>query len=246
MTAALTTMPRLSAAKLAETREPKPFTATPHSFSCRCCGHTVYASKESIEQTRRDCGWGARTDAAIAATFQLCWQCVAGMPFSEHEMHTPNCAKCAEQMRDESEPVVEYHTFDRVRVISGRVYRRRTGIVRGYRDDSVCVWIGGIEGGARDVWFRREDLEMVEQGPAPRGDLEAPRSAYRDLIVAALERQSLGNLDPRHVEAWIRVEHPTLFALDDEQFEREVAIAAACAIEQPTATSEALARTYGL
>jgi hypothetical protein len=54
------------------------------------------------------------------------------------------------------------------------------------------------------------------------------------------------NVDPRHVEAWMRLEHPTLDGLSAPEFEREVDLAvAAIAIAGPT-ESEALAASFGL
>ena len=52
--------------------------------------------------------------------------------------------------------------------------------------------------------------------------------------------------DPRHIEAWMRVEHGTLDHLDRARFRSEVALAQACIAEAGDAESEALARSYGL
>lgn len=52
--------------------------------------------------------------------------------------------------------------------------------------------------------------------------------------------------DPRHVEAWMRLEHSTLDALTAAQFQSEVCIANACITDAGAAESEALARSYGL
>lgn len=52
--------------------------------------------------------------------------------------------------------------------------------------------------------------------------------------------------DPRHVEAWMRLQHGTLDQLSPADFDSEVCIANACIAEAGTAESEALARSYGL
>jgi len=62
--------------------------------------------------------------------------------------------------------------------------------------------------------------------------------------MAALGR--IGAADPRHVEAWMRLEHPTLDGLTRAQFQDEVAAALDCIAAAPLAESEALAQSYGL
>jgi len=52
--------------------------------------------------------------------------------------------------------------------------------------------------------------------------------------------------EPRHVEAWMRVEHPTLDHLSPTRFKREVTLALDCIAEAGAEQSEALARSYGL
>jgi hypothetical protein len=52
--------------------------------------------------------------------------------------------------------------------------------------------------------------------------------------------------DPRHVEAWMRLEHPTLDALSRSQFDAEVRIALECIAAGPLADSETLATSMGL
>lgn len=66
-------------------------------------------------------------------------------------------------------------------------------------------------------------------------------SAYADII-----RRYDQKHDPRHIEAFIRLEHPTLDGLSDAQFKSEVAIAAACIEANGTDFAEQIARTYGL
>jgi hypothetical protein len=50
--------------------------------------------------------------------------------------------------------------------------------------------------------------------------------SYQNLI-----QQIAPEANPRHVEAWLRIEHGTLDHLSRPRFEREVAIALACIAE---------------
>lgn len=52
--------------------------------------------------------------------------------------------------------------------------------------------------------------------------------------------------DPRHIEAWMRLECGTLDWLDPERFIREVLAGVACIKEAGTTFSEQLAKSYGL
>jgi hypothetical protein len=52
--------------------------------------------------------------------------------------------------------------------------------------------------------------------------------------------------DPRHVEAYMRLEHGTLDRLSPQQFRAEVALAVACIAEGGTEAAEKLAKSYGL
>ena len=54
------------------------------------------------------------------------------------------------------------------------------------------------------------------------------------------------DVDPRHIEAWMRLEHPTLDGLSAAEFEREVDEAAALVRAAGTTESEALAASFGL
>ena len=51
--------------------------------------------------------------------------------------------------------------------------------------------------------------------------------------------------DPRHVEAWMRLAHPTLDHLSPVEFGAEIFAACDCIRGAGLAESEALARTYG-
>ncbi len=54
------------------------------------------------------------------------------------------------------------------------------------------------------------------------------------------------DVDPRHVEAWMRVEHPTLDGLSRAEFIAEMHAALAAALEAGPDESERLAASFGL
>jgi hypothetical protein len=54
------------------------------------------------------------------------------------------------------------------------------------------------------------------------------------------------DVDPRHVEAWMRLEHPTLDGLSAAELEREIHAALDCIRAAGTTESEALAASFGL
>jgi hypothetical protein len=70
---------------------------------------------------------------------------------------------------------------------------------------------------------------------------------YEQLIREDLARIGrVGAADPRHIEAWMRLEHDTLDGLSPQQFMDEVETALACIEAGPLADSERLARSLGL
>ncbi len=72
-------------------------------------------------------------------------------------------------------------------------------------------------------------------------------SIYQQMIRETMARTGHeGAADPRHVEGWMRLEHPTLDGLSHAQFDVEVRIALECVAAAPLADSEALATSYGL
>jgi len=74
----------------------------------------------------------------------------------------------------------------------------------------------------------------------------ARKSPYADSIRETLAKQGLiGRYDPRHIEAYMRLEHSTLDGLAAWQFDQEVATAAACIDAGGTNEAEALAESYG-
>lgn len=54
------------------------------------------------------------------------------------------------------------------------------------------------------------------------------------------------DVDPRYVEAWMRVEHSTLDGLSPSDFRGEVAIAVQCVYSASKADNEAIAGSFGL
>jgi hypothetical protein len=69
---------------------------------------------------------------------------------------------------------------------------------------------------------------------------------YAQMIREVMARiGQIGNADPRHIEAWMRVEHGTLDGLCKERFAKEVKIALDCIRESGIATSESLAKSMG-
>ena len=72
-------------------------------------------------------------------------------------------------------------------------------------------------------------------------------SHYQDVIRQEMARMGrVGAADPRHVEAWMRLEHGTLDALSPRQFDTEITIALDCIAAGPISDSEQLAESMGL
>ncbi|MBA4387655.1 MAG: hypothetical protein C0404_06715 [Verrucomicrobia bacterium] len=72
-------------------------------------------------------------------------------------------------------------------------------------------------------------------------------TGYQQLIREILTHAGrIGTADPRHIEAWMRVEHPTLDALTHELFVAEVGVALQCIAAASVTDNESLAQSYGL
>lgn len=72
-------------------------------------------------------------------------------------------------------------------------------------------------------------------------------SAYRDLIREVMARAGrVGAADPRHVEAWMRLEHGCLDGLSPAQFHHEVHTALECIAASAASENEDLAASFGL
>ena len=70
---------------------------------------------------------------------------------------------------------------------------------------------------------------------------EEARWTYYQRVIAEQTR----DVDPRHVEAWMRVEHPTLDGLSRERFIAEMHVLG-CVLDAGPEASEALAPSFGL
>ncbi len=69
---------------------------------------------------------------------------------------------------------------------------------------------------------------------------------YATMIREAAARLGHVGANVRHVEGWMRSEHPTLDGLSRAQFREEVAVALECCREAGEEMSEAVARSHGL
>lgn len=56
----------------------------------------------------------------------------------------------------------------------------------------------------------------------------------------------IGRYDPRHIEAYMRLEHSTLDGLSPKQFASEIEIGMACVDADGLDNAERLAKSYGL
>lgn len=68
---------------------------------------------------------------------------------------------------------------------------------------------------------------------------------YQKVISEILEELGLTGYDPRHIEAYMRLEHGTLNRLSRGQFRREVKICAEC-VDEDADGAESLAKSFGL
>ena len=72
-------------------------------------------------------------------------------------------------------------------------------------------------------------------------------SFYHSLIRETMARFGrLGAVDPRHVEAWMRLEHGTLDALTRRQLTAAVRSALDCIAASSCSENDALAASFGL
>ena len=70
---------------------------------------------------------------------------------------------------------------------------------------------------------------------------------YHEMIRNELAKQGfIGKYDPRHIEAYMRLENSTLDHLSGRQFAREVALCVACVDEGGTDAAERNARSFGI
>jgi len=71
-------------------------------------------------------------------------------------------------------------------------------------------------------------------------------SYYQRLIAECLVAFKRLDIDPRHIEGWMRLEHGTLDALSPSAFRREVQTCIDCVDEAGIDRSDELAASYGL
>ncbi len=72
-------------------------------------------------------------------------------------------------------------------------------------------------------------------------------NTYSQMIREAMARTGhVGAADPRHIEAWMRLEHGCLDGLSRQQFNDEVTVALQCVAAAPADRNEALAASFGL
>jgi hypothetical protein len=69
---------------------------------------------------------------------------------------------------------------------------------------------------------------------------------YQRLITQILRKLARADIDARHVEAWMRLQHGTLDALSPRAFATEVRVCVECVDEAGIDRSDELARSYGL
>ena len=71
-------------------------------------------------------------------------------------------------------------------------------------------------------------------------------NVYQKLLAEILVELKRPDVDPRHVEGYIRLQHPTLGGLSKEEFLQETKIALTCIDATGWSGSETLALSYGL
>jgi hypothetical protein len=69
---------------------------------------------------------------------------------------------------------------------------------------------------------------------------------YNRWIQKALLALGRDDVDARHIEAYMRLEHPTLDGLSASQFSEEVLICVACVDADGRENAERCARSFGL
>jgi hypothetical protein len=72
------------------------------------------------------------------------------------------------------------------------------------------------------------------------------KSPYFDSIREEIVRQGKIGIDPRHVEAFMRLEHSTLDGLHKSQFKSEVSISIQCIEQGGVTNAENCAKSFGL
>ncbi len=71
-------------------------------------------------------------------------------------------------------------------------------------------------------------------------------SMYKESIQRILHAARHAEIDPRHIEGYMRLEHSTLDGLSAGQFKKEVMISISCVKEGGIEMAESNARSFGL
>jgi hypothetical protein len=72
------------------------------------------------------------------------------------------------------------------------------------------------------------------------------KSPYYEKIEQELARRGRPDLDPRHIESYIRLAHSTLDGLNEMQFRKEVTISMDCIKIDGLKNAESCAKSFGL
>lgn len=72
------------------------------------------------------------------------------------------------------------------------------------------------------------------------------RAPYHNVIIKQLEKLGRTDIDPRHIEAFMRVQYRSLDALSDRDFFNEAKICIACVDQVGKEEAEKTARSEGL
>lgn len=71
-------------------------------------------------------------------------------------------------------------------------------------------------------------------------------SIYQKFIKETLKEMGCEQYDPRHIEAYIRIEHDTLDGLSSAMFRKEIELAIFCINSAGINAAERLAQSFGL
>ena len=85
-------------------------------------------------------------------------------------------------------------------------------------------------------WERSEEIKIGEKMKSP----------YFNRIRWEIACQGKIGIDARHVEAYMRLEHPTLDGLSKKQFEKEVTLGILCVETDGPENAEKCAKSFGL
>jgi len=72
------------------------------------------------------------------------------------------------------------------------------------------------------------------------------RAPYHNVIIKQLQKLKRTDIDPRHIEAFMRVQYGSLDALSDRDFFKEAKICIMCVDEVGKKEAEETARSFGL